>query len=283
MASTSGLRAADTRTFHSSPVTCAEWVRFDEPTYAVEKPERRWNIHAFAWSRVVLDVVGDPHLGPELGEPVERPPFRRAVYVVVRTRSGSPVLAMSAERIEQRAIPLRRMNAITTSISSADSISERSWLHKRRLARRVGQQRRVEQRDERHIELRHTSVRPAPRHSVKNGSRSGGPLGEFCAQRLEFGQPLDEGTSNSEPYLDTPLIGDVEERSLDLLADVPRDPVGDIAALKMALVHRQLPGHLVELSPQALRDEDLVQPGPQLRHAATLPSRSSFAGRSSTA
>ena len=51
---TSGLRAPDTRTFHSSPVTCAECVRFDEPTYAVEKPDNRWNSHALACSRVVL-------------------------------------------------------------------------------------------------------------------------------------------------------------------------------------------------------------------------------------
>lgn len=50
----SGLRAAAIRRFHSSPVTCAECVKFDDPTYAVEKPERRWNTHAFAWRRVVL-------------------------------------------------------------------------------------------------------------------------------------------------------------------------------------------------------------------------------------
>ena len=36
---TSGFRAPDTRTFHSSPLICAECVRFDDPMYAVEKPE----------------------------------------------------------------------------------------------------------------------------------------------------------------------------------------------------------------------------------------------------
>ena len=29
---TSGLRAPETRTFHSMPATWAEWVRFDDPT-----------------------------------------------------------------------------------------------------------------------------------------------------------------------------------------------------------------------------------------------------------
>ncbi len=54
-ATTSGLRTPDTRTFHSSPVTCAECVRFDDPMYAVEYPLSRWNSQAFAWRRV--DVV----------------------------------------------------------------------------------------------------------------------------------------------------------------------------------------------------------------------------------
>lgn len=35
-ATASGLRASDSRTFHSKPVICAEWVRFDDPIYAVE-------------------------------------------------------------------------------------------------------------------------------------------------------------------------------------------------------------------------------------------------------
>ena len=51
---TSGLRRPETRTFHSSPVTCALWVRFDEPMYAVVAPRCRWNSHAFACSRVVV-------------------------------------------------------------------------------------------------------------------------------------------------------------------------------------------------------------------------------------
>ena len=40
------------RTFHSSPSSNAECVRFDEPTYAVSKPESRSKSHAFACSRV---------------------------------------------------------------------------------------------------------------------------------------------------------------------------------------------------------------------------------------
>jgi hypothetical protein len=35
------FRAREARTFHSSPLTCAECVRFDEPMYAVENPVPR--------------------------------------------------------------------------------------------------------------------------------------------------------------------------------------------------------------------------------------------------
>jgi hypothetical protein len=52
LARASGFRALDARTFHSRPVTWAEWVRFDEPMNAVEKPESRWKVHALACSRV---------------------------------------------------------------------------------------------------------------------------------------------------------------------------------------------------------------------------------------
>jgi hypothetical protein len=46
------LSTCERRTFHSSPSRRAAWERFEEPTYAVEKPLSRWKSHAFAWSRV---------------------------------------------------------------------------------------------------------------------------------------------------------------------------------------------------------------------------------------
>ena len=63
-------------------------------------------------------------------------------------------------------MPLRRMNAITTSIASADSISARSWCPTAGSPGRVGEQRRVEQRDERSLDRLWPSVgktRPAAR------------------------------------------------------------------------------------------------------------------------
>ena len=49
-----GVARPETRTFHSRPVTWAEWVRFDEPMYAVENPELPMKEPALAWRRVVL-------------------------------------------------------------------------------------------------------------------------------------------------------------------------------------------------------------------------------------
>ena len=70
-----GLRTPDTRTFHSSPVTCAEWVRLDEPTYAVEYSPARWKSHALACSRVMVVSYETRTSAPIRAELVKRPLF----------------------------------------------------------------------------------------------------------------------------------------------------------------------------------------------------------------
>src|SRR5262249_51726317 len=54
LATTSGLRRPETRTFHSKPVTWALCVRFEDPMYAVVVPRCLWNSQALAWRRVVV-------------------------------------------------------------------------------------------------------------------------------------------------------------------------------------------------------------------------------------
>ena len=74
-------------------------------------------------------VVGDPDLGAERGELVERA-LLGAVRVGRREHAERLAgLAVAAERRRRRGrIPLQRMNAITTSIASAEAISARtSW------------------------------------------------------------------------------------------------------------------------------------------------------------
>ena len=77
------------------------------------------------------EVVGDADLGAQVGELVEGPAAR---WSRCRWWSG-PGAACRRSQWRRRlsssgAMPLRRMKAMTTSMASADSISERSWLHR---------------------------------------------------------------------------------------------------------------------------------------------------------
>ena len=66
------------------------------------------------------------------------------------------------------------------------------------------------------------------------------------------------------------LVAHIEQRPLHLAAHVPGDPVRRIAAVERTLVDGQPLGKIVELGPQGLRDEQLVEARPQLRHGPTL-------------
>ncbi len=77
------------------------------------------------------EVVGDPDVGTEVGELVEGAPARSS-----RCRwSSAPGAGRSRSQWRRRAssrgaMPLRRMKAMTTSMRSADSISDRSWFQR---------------------------------------------------------------------------------------------------------------------------------------------------------
>ena len=70
--------------------------------YAVENPDRRWNSHAFACSRVVVSVVRDADVGPELAERIEGPASVEPVYVVVSTRTHGRRWQWTRSVFEQR-------------------------------------------------------------------------------------------------------------------------------------------------------------------------------------
>ena len=72
------------------------------------------------------DVVGDPNLGTELDELIERRALGRVGVGGGQDPERPTRFAVAAQGVEQRLIPLRRMNAITISIASADSISDRT-------------------------------------------------------------------------------------------------------------------------------------------------------------
>ena len=74
-------------------------------------------------------VVGDANVGAEVDELIDCRALGRVVYVVVSTRSRRPASQCRRRLSSRGLIPLRRMKATTTSIASADSISDCSWLH----------------------------------------------------------------------------------------------------------------------------------------------------------
>ena len=169
-------------------------------------------------------------------------------------------------------MPLRRMNAITTSMRSADSISERSWLHSAGLAGRVGEQRRVEQRDERLLDrLR------ACRRGGAGGWRAGpGPGRSGSSLRVgrdELAEPLEEVAGDLDADGDAVVLAHVGERPLDLLAQVPSDPVRRLGAAEGVLLGQQPLVDLLESGAQSLGDKALEESGPEVIHAEKLRDR----------
>ena len=87
--------------------------------------ECRWKSQAFACSRVVARSYETRTSAPSSTVRREPVPSVDPVYVVVRTLRRFPSAQWVRNAVIIGASPLRRMNAITRSISSADSISAR--------------------------------------------------------------------------------------------------------------------------------------------------------------
>ena len=215
------------------------------------------------------EVVGDADLGPEVGELVEGPALGRAGVGRGEDAERLALLAVAAQRVEQRAMPLRRMNAITTSIASADSISERSWLQ------RLG----------------------SPGALVSSVVSSSGMSGSSIVPRLPSGRrrrmacstvagstgSADRSTSTSSPRRRAAPgrpCSPTSTRRRRRRRRAPARSAGSGARRSGRLpppnVAHVAPrpwwlGQLLELRLETLGDEGLVEPGPQLlRHGGTL-------------
>ena len=160
------------------------------------------------------------------------------------------------------------MKAITTSIASADSISERNWLHNVGSPGAFVSNVVSSNGMSGTLHLGGRAVGIATQHRVQHGR---GIDRQRAAVRLdELTETIEQRTCHPKPDLHTVLVADVEQGPLDLPAHVPGDPIRRISAVQRSLVDRQVLRQLVELSPQPLRDEQLVESRPQLRHATTL-------------
>ena len=103
---------------------------------------------------------------------------------------------------------------MTTSIRSADAISEISWFHRLRLARGVGEQRGVEQRDERRRDRSGRAVGASAEDRVEDRRRVGREILRFLLG--EIGQPGEEVACDCGADLEPFGVLDVAECAFDL-------------------------------------------------------------------
>ncbi len=82
----------------------------------------------------------------------------------------------------------------------------------------------------------------------------------------QLAEPVEQRPSHPKPDLDPIVVSDVAERTLDLAAEVPRDPVRGLGRPQPSLFHRESVRERIELCLQPLGDEGLVETRPQLIH-----------------
>ncbi len=134
-------------------------------------------------------------------------------------------------------MPLRRMNAMTRSIASADSISERNSIPKAWFPRRVGEQRGVEKWDERVADDVGAAVGAAPEDGVQHGGKIN--RGSHLVEAHQLTETVKQPTSNGEPDSNPVAVADVGQSAFDLTAQMPRDAVRGFGGPEGALLDRE--------------------------------------------
>ena len=141
------------------------------------------------------------------------------------------------------------------------------------LAGGVGEQRGVEQRDERHLERGGRAVGVGAQDGVEDLGGIGGPSpGSATSLTDELAEPVDERPGDGDTHAHPVTVGHIAQRLVDLVADMPGDAIRRLGAAQRLGVDELL-GEVVERRPQPLGDELLVQPGRRLRHGQRVGAR----------
>ena len=82
----------------------------------------------------------------------------------------------------------------------------------------------------------------------------------------QFTKTIEQRAGHLKPALHSLLVAAIEQRPLALLTHVPGNPIRSVGAVERPLVDRQMPDQFVELGPEPVRYELLVESRPQLRH-----------------
>jgi hypothetical protein len=188
------------------------------------------------------------------------------VYVVVKIRSGLPASQCRRRVSSSGAIPLLRMNAMTTSIASVGGLhlgaqlAPEAWF-----AGGIRQQGGVEYRNEWLVNDVWPPIGPPPKNGVKDRRRV-----DRVGQRIdlhELTKLFEKRVSDRQSDTDAVVVVDVGEGSLDLTTEMPCEPIGRLRRPQRPLLGWHPIAQLVELGLQPLRYEHLIQTSFQLVHA----------------
>ncbi len=216
-------------------------------------------------------VVGDPDRSSELGQFIQGPAFGRSGVGRREHSHRLAVLAVASERLEQR----RDAAAADEGHDEVDAVGRfdlgTDLAPKARLARRVRQERRVQQRDQRLAQRLGGAVRQSAKDRVQNrGRRDRHDVG---VDLDELAETLEERSGDADPDIDSLVVAYVVKRSGDLAAQVQGDAVRGLGDAKGPLLDRDVIHELVKPCLQSFSDERLIEARRQLAHDETLRSR----------
>jgi len=124
------------------------------------------------------------------------------------------------------------------------------------LARRVSEQGRIEQGNQRLADDIGTSVRPVPQYRMQHGGRIDRDSPRvYCDQ---FAKTIKQGAGNDQSDPNPVLLTDISQRPLDLTAQMPGDPIGRLRGAKSPMLGREPVGEGIKARPQPRGDQRLI-------------------------
>jgi hypothetical protein len=76
--------------------------------------------------------------------------------------------------------------------------------------------------------------------------------------RDQLAKSIEQRSGNGEPNPDPVLLANVTKRPLDLLAQMPGDPIGRLRGAKRTMLGREPVAEIVQACPQPIGDQRLV-------------------------
>ena len=217
----------------------------------------------------MLDVVGDANVGAEVDELVERRALGR---VGVRRREHpqpTAGLAVPAQAVEQRTDPAAADEG-HHDVDRVGRLDLRPQLApQRRLARRVGEQGRVEQRDQRHGHRRRRSVGVATPYRLQDRSRLDraslrGPASTSSPSRSRSARATVTPTRTRSSSLTSSSARSTWRLTCQAIRSAASPPSSGRSSTGSRSARSS------SWARKALGDEQLVEARSQLRHGPTL-------------